>query len=146
MKISAAVLFIMISVLSGIIFPQQLTDDDKKEILTLLKDQELKWNEGDIEGFMQGYWHSDSLRFISSKRINYGWQKTLDGYRKAYPDKKTMGKLTFDFDSVELLGERNAMVVGAWTLKRENDSPGGHFVLILRKIEGKWLIILDHTS
>ena len=34
-------------------------------IKTMLKTQQDCWNNGDIEGFMQGYWNSEKLVFIS---------------------------------------------------------------------------------
>src|SRR5688572_1594728 len=68
---------------------------DEQAVKALMAVQEAKWNEGDIKGFMQFYWKSDSLKFIGSKGITYGWQKTLDNYIKGYPDKAAMGILTF---------------------------------------------------
>ena len=44
---------------------------------------------------MKGYWVNDSLMFIG-KSVTYGWQKTLDHYKKGYPDTAAMGKLTFN--------------------------------------------------
>ena len=51
------------------------------EIRTLLQKQTEAWNRGDVEGFMEGYWKSDSLMFIGKSGITYGWQKTLDNYK-----------------------------------------------------------------
>ncbi|RFZ81041.1 DUF4440 domain-containing protein [Mucilaginibacter terrenus] len=119
---------------------------DKEAIQQLMHDQEIAWSKGDLEGFMQGYWKSDSLMFISKRGPNYGWQQTYDGYKKGYPDKAAMGRLTFRLDKIELLGERDAFVMGAWSLKREKDQPGGYFTLWFRKINGEWKIVCDHTS
>jgi ketosteroid isomerase-like protein len=108
--------------------------------------QQTAWNNGDIEGFMQGYWKSDSLTFVGKAAPVYGWQTTLDRYKKAYPDKSAMGTLTFTIIKVELLDADNAFMLGAWNLKREKDAPGGYFTLWFRKINGKWKIVVDHTS
>ena len=119
---------------------------DKQAIVKLMHDQQLAWSNGDIDGFMQGYWKSDSLMFIGKRGPTYGWQQTFDNYKKGYPDKAAMGKLTFRIDKVELLGSRDAFVMGAWSLAREKDAPGGYFTLWFRKIKGEWKIICDHTS
>jgi ketosteroid isomerase-like protein len=108
--------------------------------------QQIAWSNGNIDGFMQGYWKSDSLMFIGKRGPTYGWQQTFDNYKKGYPDKAAMGKLTFRIDKVELLGKRDAFVMGAWSLAREKDAPGGYFTLWFRKINGEWKIICDHTS
>ena len=60
-----------------------------------MSEQETCWNTGDLECFMQHYWHSDSLLFIGKSGLTYGWQPTLDNYISGDPDKYAMGKLTF---------------------------------------------------
>ncbi len=120
--------------------------DDKQTILKVLETQRIAWNNGDIDGFMQGYWKSDSLMFVGKDAPVYGWQKTLDRYKKTYPDKATMGKLTFTVLKVDLLDDTNAFMLGAWHLDREKDAPGGYFTLWFRKINGIWVIVVDHTS
>jgi ketosteroid isomerase-like protein len=123
-----------------------LAQDDKQAILKVLDDQRIAWNNGDIDSFMQGYWKSDSLMFVGKTAPVYGWQGTLERYKNTYPDKSAMGTLTFAVIKVELLDASNAFVLGAWNLKREKDAPGGYFTLWFRKINGKWVIVCDHTS
>jgi ketosteroid isomerase-like protein len=119
---------------------------DKQVILNVLKTQEQAWNKGDVEGFMQGYWKSDSLLFVGSTAPTHGWQATFDRYKRSYPDKAAMGILTFTILKVELLDATNAFVLGGWRLKRDKDSPGGYYTLWFRKIDGVWKIVVDHTS
>jgi len=118
---------------------------EKNKIKTVMKMQEKAWNDGDIVKFMQGYWKSDSLKFVGSKGITYGWQTTLDNYKKSYPDTKTMGKLHFEIDLIEKLSNDTYYLIGRYSLKREKDEPSGFFNLIWRKIDGKWKIITDMT-
>jgi ketosteroid isomerase-like protein len=120
--------------------------DDRRAILKVLDHQRIAWNNGDIDGFMQGYWHSDSLLFVGSSVPTHGWQATLDGYKKRYPGKAAMGTLTFTVLKVELLDKTNAFMLGAWRLQREKDAPGGYFTLWFRKVNGEWKIVVDHTS
>jgi len=118
---------------------------DETQVKALMAVQEAKWSEGDIRGFMEHYWKSDSLKFIGSKGITYGWQKTLDNYLKGYPDKAAMGVLTFDVLECTQLSPTAIYVIGKWSLKKEKPS-GGHFTLLWRKIKGSWVIVADHTS
>ena len=60
---------------------------DKQAILNVLETQRQAWNRGDIDGFMQGYWKSDSLTFVGKTVPVYGWQTTLDNYKSAIPAK-----------------------------------------------------------
>jgi ketosteroid isomerase-like protein len=121
-------------------------DKDLSHIKQILQQQELAWNSGDLEAFMQSYWKSDSLRFIGSRGIQYGWQTTLDNYKKSYPDKATMGKLAFTILHVEKLSPNAVFITGKWTLTREKDEPNGYFTLLWKKIRDQWVIVADHSS
>jgi len=122
------------------------TAEDKTAILKVLENQRQGWNKGDMDNYMQGYWKSDSLLFVGKNGPTYGWQKTLDNYKKGYPDKSAMGFLTFGIKKVEFLTKDKAFVLGSWNLKREKDEPQGYFTLLLRKIEGEWKVVVDHSS
>jgi ketosteroid isomerase-like protein len=118
----------------------------EKTIRTIMAQQESAWNRGDLEGFMEGYWKSDSLRFIGSKGLTYGWNQTLQNYRKGYPDTDAMGTLKFTILSVEKLSKNSAFVIGKWHLARKAGDLSGHYTLLWRRIEGKWVIVADHSS
>lgn len=119
---------------------------DKEMILQVLEDQRLAWNRGDVEEYMQGYVQSDSLLYVGRSGPKYGWKNTLENYKKSYPNKQAMGYLSFDITDVKLLSSDYAFVLGAWKLKREKDEPGGYFTLIVKKINGEWKVISDHSS
>ena len=119
---------------------------DAVSIRKVLDEQIKEWNKGNIEGFMQGYWRNDSLMFIGKSGINWGWQKTLDNYRKNYPDTIAMGKLSYDIILVKELSPEYYYVVGKWMLTRSIGNQGGHYNLLFTKLNGQWLIIADHSS
>ena len=119
---------------------------EEQTIRTLIEEQRLAWNTGDKEKFMQTYWQSDSLMFIGKSGITYGWQKTLDNYKKGYPDTAAMGKLDFDLLEVKRLSVMYFFVAGKWHLTRSIGDVGGHFTLLFKKIKKKWVIVADHSS
>ncbi len=141
-------LFIFITLLSSCnnntSTPKSRTNE-REEIKKVMKMQEEAWNNGDIKKFMEGYWKNDSLKFVGSKGITYGWQTTLDNYKKSYPDTTIMGKLHFDIDLIEKLGEDTYYLIGRYKLQREKDEPSGYFNLIWKNINGDWKIITDMT-
>lgn len=118
----------------------------EKEIRALLQKQTEAWNRGDVEGFMEGYWKNDSLMFIGKSGITYGWQQTLDNYKKGYPDKTAMGELTFTLIEIKRLSPAYYSVVGKWQLKRTIGDIGGHYTLLMKKIKGTWVVVKDHSS
>ena len=115
-------------------------------IRQMLDDQTKAWNRGDLEGFMKGYWQSDTLMFIGKSGITYGWQNTLNNYHKGYPDTASMGKLSFDIVSVKRLSFQYFYVIGKWHLIRSIGNIDGHYTLLIKKIKGQWVIIADHSS
>lgn len=119
---------------------------DKQAIAKVMHQQQVDWSNGDLNSFMQSYWKSDSLVFIGKRGPVYGWQQALDNYKKGYPGKLGMGKLTFRLDKIQLLSKTDAFVMGAWHLARAKDNPSGYFTLWFKKINGKWLIVCDHSS
>lgn len=123
----------------------QKTSPAVKLVLGAMNAQQTAWNNGDINGFMQYYWKSDSLTFIGSKGVNYGWQSTFDNYVKHYPDKTAMGNLTFTILKASQLSSESIYVIGKWELAKEKPT-GGHFTLLWKKIKGNWVIVADHTS
>ena len=119
----------------------------RRAIVRVLTTQTAAWNRGDIPGFMQGYWQSDSLVFIGRKGPTYGWQPTLANYQKNYPDAAAMGKLDFKGLRVSLIAPGAAQVVGNWHLARPAAGDlQGYFLLVFRQIGGKWVVVADHTS
>lgn len=111
-----------------------------------MQTQEDAWNRGDLEAFMDAYWHSDSLQFIGSRGLTYGWQQTLDNYKKGYPDRDAMGALKFTVLSIQQLSPKSAFVIGKWHLARKAGDLSGHYTLLWKKIKGKWVIVADHSS
>jgi len=108
--------------------------------------QQEAWNRADVNGYMEGYWKSDSLLFIGKSGVNKGWNATFENYKKGYPDAAAMGRLQFTNDEMEVFSEQHAFVVGRWVLFREADTLGGHYSLLWRNISGKWVIVADHSS
>ena len=119
---------------------------DETTIRRLLEEQRLDWNTGDKEKFMGTYWQSDSLMFIGKSGVTYGWQNTLNNYKKGYPDTAAMGKLQFDILEVKRLSVMYFFVVGKWHLTRSIGDVGGHFTLLFKKVKNKWVIVADHSS
>lgn len=119
---------------------------DVKEILQILGAQEKAWNEGNIDEFMHGYWENDSLVFVGKNGLTYGYNNTLANYKKNYPDKTYMGKLKFTIISKQALGSQYFSIIGKWELTRTVGNLSGHYTLLLKKINGEWKIISDHSS
>jgi len=122
--------------------------DPRAAVRAVLDAQVEAWNRGDLEGFMGGYWRSPELVFCSGATVTKGWDATIERYRKRYQaEGREMG--TLRFDSVEVLpfGPEAAAARGAFRLRmKDGQEPHGLFTLLLRRVDGAWRIVHDHTS
>ena len=121
----------------------QTDAEDKAAILKIMKTQEKAWSANDLEGFMQGYWKSDSLKFYGSNGLTKGWQQTLDKYKKGYPTKEHSGTLNFKINDISKISENSYWVMGEYFLKRSVGDANGIFMIIFKKINGEWKIVAD---
>ena len=122
-------------------------DKDLAKVQQILHRQATDWNKGDLEAFMNGYWKSPKLTFIGSRGVTKGYENTLNNYIKGYPDRQTMGKLHFDILETDKLSKKSIMVIGKYTLTREEmDDASGYFLLVWKKIKKDWVIIADHSN
>ncbi len=129
-----------------LLFVGQVSAVPTDDIVQLLKGQEEAWNRGDLDAYMQGYWQNEQLMLISNGKFRNGWDETLAAYKKNYPDKESLGELTFTIKEIKMLSNYAAMVVGRWDLKRLKDTPTGVFTLLVEKIDDRWVITMDHSS
>lgn len=144
-KISILIFIILLGVTTNI-SAQSKDEKTKAAILKVLEEQTAAWNRGDVEGFMQGYWNSPQMTFVSGDTVTKGWQPTLERYKKNYDSRAKMGVLTFSGLEINVISKDSAVVLGSWALQREKDNPKGKFTLIFRKFKDGWKVVHDHTS
>lgn len=125
---------------------EKLGKTDVDAIKSLMQMQEDAWNRGDLNAFMKAYHNSPDLVFIGAKGPVYGYQQTLESYKKRYPTRAEMGETHFDLLEMYRIDSNTAFLIGKFYLERESGDLKGTFSLVLQKIDGKWLIISDHTS
>ncbi len=139
-------IFSCLLLISANVSAQSKDEKVSAAIQSVMNAQVTAWNAGNIEGFMQGYWKSDEMKFVSGDNVSRGWQAALDRYKKNYDSKAKMGVLMFSGLEVNVLSKDAAVVLGNWSLAREKDNPKGKFTLVFRKFKDGWKIIHDHTS
>lgn len=125
----------------------EILQQRKLAIQLLVETQVSCWNEGDLKGYMKGYWKSDSMQFISPKGITFGYNQTLEKYENSWGAKPSLGRLSFrnliirPLDELQLLFQ----VTGDWMVKTDTEEDAGHFSLIIRFNGRVPKIIIDHT-
>ncbi|MGB3144329.1 MAG: DUF4440 domain-containing protein [Maribacter sp.] len=142
LKKSTLVVFILLLSISCTTTNQER---DKNEIMTILNLQQEAWSQNDLEGFMEGYWKSDSLFFYSGAQLKNGWQQTLNSYQKNYPDMASTGNLKFKIAKIAPIDSESYFVMGEYILTRQVGNSNGTFMIIFKKINGEWKIIADSS-
>lgn len=118
----------------------------KAEIIAVVTAMEKAWNSGDFKGYMDGF-ENPGVRFVSGGRIKGGWQDALDNYVKNYggsPDGR--GQLHFYDITVEVYSPDAALLISRYHLERKNNPQEGVNTRLFRKIDGRWVINMNHVS
>jgi ketosteroid isomerase-like protein len=126
--------------------PPAALGDVTVEIKSVLRAQQEAWNRRDVDAFVEHYWKSDDVTFSSGGKTTRGWEEMVRGYRERYPTPEAMGRLTFGELEITRLGDAAALALGEWRLERESEPLSGNFSLVFRKLNGRWVIVHDHTS
>jgi len=116
------------------------------QILAVMSAQVDAWNRGDVNAFMQSYWHSGQTVFVGAKGLVRGWDAVMARYHRDYPDLKAMGHLTFSDLEVHASCGDAAFVIGQYHLTRESGKVSGIFTLDFRHFSDGWKIVADHTT
>jgi uncharacterized protein (TIGR02246 family) len=119
---------------------------ERAAILHVVADMERAWNRGDFAGYMAGF-ANPGVVFVSGGRMQADWQGTLDHYVRDYggaPERR--GTLHFYDMKVDVLAPDAAMLVGHYHLERPEHPQEGINTRLFRKIDGRWVIAMNHVS
>jgi uncharacterized protein (TIGR02246 family) len=119
---------------------------EKAAILKVITDMQEAWNRGDFRAYMQGFKNPDVI-FVSGGRFQDGWQGTLDHYVRDYgASPEARGTLKFYDITVEMLAPDAAQLISHYQLVRPQHPQYGINTRLLRKVNGQWVIALNHVS
>jgi ketosteroid isomerase-like protein len=123
----------------------------QEEIQAMLMASAVSWNEGDLDGFLDDYWRSDSLTFSGPSGVTRGWDDLRTRYQESYWAPGTVqDSLSFHDIEVIPLGDEEALALGRYLLFPREGGVGepasGFFSLVLNRMGDEWRIVHDHTS
>jgi uncharacterized protein (TIGR02246 family) len=152
-KILPATLLFALSVLAGAASraaapcPAPMAEvTEKKAILQVIATMQDAWNRGDFRGYMQGFKNPDVI-FVSGGRFQAGWQGTLDHYIRDYgTSAQSRGTLKFHDIRIEMLAPDAAQLISQYELDRPQHPQYGINTRLMRKVDGHWVIALNHVS
>lgn len=104
------------------------------------------WNRGDLDGYLASYWDSEKTLWISSGVLTRGKQAIVAAYKTRFTATPHVGTLALEELEIDVLTPADAIAFGRWLLVLEEDVAKGFFTVQLRKIDGTWFFVMDHSS
>jgi len=119
---------------------------EEASIRHVIADMEAAWNRGDFRGYMAGFKNPDVV-FVSRGAFQQGWQGTLDHYVRDYGGSPARrGRLHFWDIRIEMLAPDAAQLIGRYRLEGGDHPQDGINTRLMRKVDGHWVIALNHVS
>ena len=119
---------------------------EERAIRQVIADMEVAWNRGDFRGYMAGFKNPDVV-FVSRGEFQRDWQGTLDHYIRDYGgDPARRGRLHFFDIRVEMLSPDAAQLISRYRLEGGERPQDGINTRLMRKVDGRWVIALNHVS
>ncbi|MCD9031645.1 nuclear transport factor 2 family protein [Luteimonas sp. Y-2-2-4F] len=144
-RIAAALLAVASAAAAGGAGASDWAAEDRA-IREVVAGMQAAWNRGDFEGYMQGFLNPGVV-FVSRGRFQRDWQGTLDHYVADYGSASgARGTLCFYDIRIEPLAGDAAQLVSRYHLAREAEPQYGINTRLMRKVDGRWVIALNHVS
>ena len=126
--------------------PSYDAEAERAAIRAVIAQMQDAWNRGDFRGYMQGFKNPDVV-FVSNGRFQDGWQGTLDHYVRDYGgSREARGALRFYDIQIEMLAMDAAQLISRYELIRPQRPQYGINTRLMRKVDGRWVIALNHVS
>lgn len=122
---------------------QAQADRARAEITQVMRDSAKAWNDNDLDAFMASFHRSDDLRFVVPSGITMGWDDLKTRYARSIAN----SDLRFSDLSIDVIRPDTALVFALF----HNDTKDGGYgygatSLLMKKIDGQWVIVHDHSS
>jgi uncharacterized protein (TIGR02246 family) len=146
MKAAAALLALLLLAAFNGAAPAYDPVAEEAAIRHVIADMEAAWNRGDFRGYMQGFRNPDVI-FVSRGQVQRDWQGTLDHYVRDYggaPERR--GRLHFWDIRIEMLAPDAAQLISRYRLEGGDHPQDGINTRLMRKVNGRWVIALNHVS
>ena len=119
---------------------------EEAAIRQVIANMEAAWNRGDFRGYMEGF-ENPGVVFVSRGEFQRDWQGTLDHYVRDYggsPERR--GRLRFFDVRIEMLAPDAAQLISRYRLEGGERPQDGINTRLMRKVDGRWVIALNHVS
>ena len=125
-------------------------EDDKADVAAAVRSvmaaTREAWNRGDLAGYMAGFARSERTRHIFNRDVTVSHSAIEARFRSRYPDPSSMGTISNSDLDISVLAPDAASAFAHWTFERDGKTFAGVFTLIFRRLDGRWVIVHDHST
>jgi uncharacterized protein (TIGR02246 family) len=105
------------------------------------------WTRGDLDAFMHDYLPGEGTTYIGRSGVLHGPAAIRASYAPRFRPGVARDSLSFEQIEVDVLAPGVAHAIAYYVLSRGDSTVArGPTSLVLRKVEGRWLIVHDHSS
>ena len=115
------------------------------EVAEMFRAAARAWNRGDLDAFMSDY--VPNATYVGGRGLLRGTESIRAAYAPRFAPGAARDSLSFEGLEVDLLAPGVAHAVAFYVLARgDSVTARGPTSLVLRKVNGRWLIVHDHSS
>lgn len=118
-----------------------------REILSVLDHGARAWDAGNLDEFVSDYLPDTATTFITKTRVLHGVEAIRGVYAARFAPGAQRDSLHFQNVEVDILGPDVVNTI-AWYVLTRGDSitARGPTSLVMRRVNGRWRIVHDHSS
>lgn len=122
-----------------------------REVTVMLARAAGNWNRGDLDAFVDDYQPGAATTFIGSRGVLRGRAEIRAAYAPRFAPGGTRDSLSFEIVDVDPVAPDALNVIAMYTLARrvgvrDSVTARGPTSLLLRRVDGRWRIVHDHSS
>lgn len=104
------------------------------------------WNKGNLNAYMAYFWQSSETKHIFNEQVSTGWEAINERLQAKFADPALMGKISYRDLEINVITKDRAIAAARWRYEVGDFAMDGYFTILVRKIDGRWLIVHDHSS
>ena len=123
----------------------------RDEITAMLAHSAANWNRGDLDAFVTDYMPGTETTFIGSRGVLRGPDAIRGAYAPRFAPGGVRDSLSFELVDVDPLAPDVINVIATYILARrangrDSVTARGPTSLVMRRVDGRWRIVHDHSS
>jgi len=117
------------------------------EISSMMQKSARDWTRGDLDAFMDSYEAGNTTTFVTPQGVVHGRDAIRDRYAPRFVPGARHDALSFENIEVDLVAPDVANVIAFYRLTRgDSTTARGPTSLVMRRHDGRWRILHDHSS